>query len=312
MTTQEILAQAAVARRVMAVADTNQKNRALAAMGETLLAHIPKILAANGADLEAARSSIGNVMLDRLALNEGRIQAMAEGMAQVAKLPDPVGRLLSQVERPNGLCIRKVSVPMGTVAIIYESRPNVTADAAALCIKSGNACVLRGGKEAYGSNQAIVDALQAGLAAAGLPKAAVSLIQDTSRDSAQALMRANGLVDLLIPRGGAGLIQACVENATVPCIQTGTGICHIYVDAAADQEMALDILENAKTSRPSVCNAAESLRKEVLERLAQGPADPRELADGFPGGVQRTGEVIRQLLDEGLLATCKDGKIRLK
>ena len=203
MTTQEILTQAAVARRVMAVADTNQKNRALAAMGEALLAHIPKILAANGADLEAARSSIGNVMLDRLALNEGRIQAMAEGMAQVAKLPDPVGRLLSQVERPNGLCIRKVSVPMGTVAIIYESRPNVTADAAALCIKSGNACVLRGGKEAYGSNQAIVDALQAGLAAAGLPKAAVSLIQDTSRDSAQALMRANGLVDLLIPRGGA-------------------------------------------------------------------------------------------------------------
>ena len=257
MTTQDILTQAAAARRVMAVADTAQKNRALGAMGEALLAHTPQILAANEADLEAARSSIGTVMLDRLALNEGRIQAMAEGMAQVAQLPDPVGRELGRVERPNGLCIRKVSVPMGTVAIIYESRPNVTADAAALCIKSGNACVLRGGKEAFGSNQAIVDALQAGLAAAGLPKAAVSLIQDTSRDSAQALMRANGLVDLLIPRGGAGLIQACVENATVPCIQTGTGICHIYVDAAADLEMALNILENAKTSRPSVCNAAE-------------------------------------------------------
>ncbi|MEE0767727.1 MAG: glutamate-5-semialdehyde dehydrogenase, partial [Christensenellales bacterium] len=250
MTTQDILTQAAAARRVMAVADTAQKNRALGAMGEALLAHTPQILAANEADLEAARSSIGTVMLDRLALNEGRIQAMAEGMAQVAQLPDPVGRELGRVERPNGLCIRKVSVPMGTVAIIYESRPNVTADAAALCIKSGNACVLRGGKEAFGSNQAIVDALQAGLAAAGLPKAAVSLIQDTSRDSAQALMRANGLVDLLIPRGGAGLIQACVENATVPCIQTGTGICHIYVDAAADLEMALNILENAKTSRP--------------------------------------------------------------
>ena len=257
MTTQDILTQAAAARRVMAVADTAQKNRALGAMGEALLAHTPQILAANEADLEAARSSIGTVMLDRLALNEGRIQAMAEGMGQVAQLPDPVGRELGRVERPNGLCIRKVSVPMGTVAIIYESRPNVTADAAALCIKSGNACVLRGGKEAFGSNQAIAQALQAGLAAAGLPKAAVSLIQDTSRDSAQALMRANGLVDLLIPRGGAGLIQACVENATVPCIQTGTGICHIYVDAAADLEMALDILENAKTSRPSVCNAAE-------------------------------------------------------
>ena len=242
MTTQDILTQAAAARRVMAVADTAQKNRALGAMGEALLAHTPQILAANEADLEAARSSIGTVMLDRLALNEGRIQAMAEGMAQVAQLPDPVGRELGRVERPNGLCIRKVSVPMGTVAIIYESRPNVTADAAALCIKSGNACVLRGGKEAFGSNQAIVDALQAGLGAAGLPKAAVSLIQDTSRDSAQALMRANGLVDLLIPRGGAGLIQACVETATVPCIQTGTGICHIYVDAAADLEMALNIL----------------------------------------------------------------------
>ena len=180
---------------------------------------------------------------------------------------------------------------MGTVAIIYESRPNVTADAAALCIKSGNACVLRGGKEAFGSNQAIVDALQAGLAAAGLPKAAVSLIQDTSRDSAQALMRANGLVDLLIPRGGAGLIQACVENATVPCIQTGTGICHIYVDAAADLDMALNILENAKTSRPSVCNAAEvclvhrevaaaflpSLEQRLVQARQQAGKEPVEL-----------------------------------
>ena len=269
MTTQDILTQAAAARRVMAVADTAQKNRALGAMGEALLAHTPQILAANEADLEAARSSIGTVMLDRLALNEGRIQAMAEGMGQVAQLPDPVGRELGRVERPNGLCIRKVSVPMGTVAIIYESRPNVTADAAALCIKSGNACVLRGGKEAFGSNQAIVDALQAGLAAAGLPKAAVSLIQDTSRDSAQALMRANGMVDLLIPRGGAGLIQTVVQNATVPVIETGVGNCHVYVDESADLDMALDIVFNAKTQRIGVCNACESLlvHRAVAERF---------------------------------------------
>ena len=258
MTTQEILTRAAGARRLLAAAGEEEKNRALKAMAQALLAAKGPILAANAQDLDRARGSISEVMLDRLALTEKRIEAMAEGLEQVALLPDPAGRVLERTERPNGLVIEKVSVPMGTVAIIYESRPNVTADAAALCIKSGNVCVLRGGKEAYGSNRAIVDALEQGLEAAGLPRAAVSLVEDTTRASAKELMSANGLVDLLIPRGGAGLIRACVEEATVPCIQTGTGICHIYVDEAANQEMALRILENAKTSRPSVCNAAEA------------------------------------------------------
>ena len=257
MTTRELLEAAASARQAMAAAGEAQKNQALTAMAQALVRDEAAILSANAQDLEAARGAIGDVMLDRLALTQSRIEAMAEGMAQVARLPDPVGRVLERVERPGGLLIEKTSVPMGTVAIIYESRPNVTADAAALCVKSGNACVLRGGKEAYRSNRAIANALQTGLAEAGLPRAAVSLVEDLTRASAQELMRANGLVDLLIPRGGAGLIRACVEQATVPCIQTGTGICHVYVDAAADLAMALDIVDNAKTSRPSVCNAAE-------------------------------------------------------
>lgn len=196
-------------------------------------------------------------MLDRLALTEDRVAAMAEGVRQVAALPDPVGRVLRTVERPSGITIRKISIPMGVVAIIYESRPNVTSDAAALALKSGSACVLRGGKEAFRSAGAIVEALREGLARAGLPREAVNLIQDTTRQSAGELMTAVGLVDLLIPRGGAGLIRSCVENALVPCIQTGTGICHVYVDKDADPDMALDIIDNAKTSRPSVCNAEE-------------------------------------------------------
>ncbi len=257
MTTREILLSAAKAKALMAAATEAQKNAALHAMAQALLAHMENILTANAEDLAAAKGHIGDVMLDRLALNEGRIRAMAEGLAQVADLPDPVGRVLERVERPGGLIIEKTSVAMGVIAIIYESRPNVTADAAALCIKSGNACVLRGGKEAYGSNKAIADALREGLAKAGLPPEAVGLVEDTTRASSLELMQAKGLVDLLIPRGGAGLIRACVEQATVPCIETGTGICHVYVDAAADLDMALAIVYNAKTSRPSVCNAAE-------------------------------------------------------
>ena len=218
---------------------------------------MPAILAANKQDLDAARDVISPVMLDRLALSEARIHDMAEGIRQVAALPDPVGQVLERVERPNGLVIEKTAVPMGVVAIIYESRPNVTSDAAALALKSGNVCVLRGGKEANRSAAAIVAALRQGLTDAGLPADAVCLVTDTSRRSATELMTANGLVDLLIPRGGAGLIRACVENATVNCIQTGTGICHVYVDQAADLDMALRIIENAKTSRPSVCNAEE-------------------------------------------------------
>ena len=255
--THDLLLGARQARTALAGADTKTKNRALEAMADALLAHTEDILAANAQDMEDARGHISQVMLDRLALNESRIAGMADGLRQVAALPDPVGRVLSTVERPNGLVIRKVSVPMGVIAIIYESRPNVTSDAAALALKAGSACVLRGGKEAYRSARAIVDALGAGLGQVGLPPQLITLVEDTSRQSAHELMTAVGLVDLLIPRGGAGLIRACVEQATVPCIQTGTGICHIYVDRDADLDMAVSIVDNAKTSRPSVCNAAE-------------------------------------------------------
>ena len=257
MTTQEILRSARAARPALRRADREKKDAALLAMADSLWEKRGQILDANAQDLEAARGHISDVMLDRLALTEDRIAGMVEGVRQVAELPDPVGQVLRTVERPNGLVIRKVAVPMGVVAIIYESRPNVTSDAAALALKSGNVCVLRGGKEAFRSANAITEALRDGLEKVGLPRELVNLIQDTTRQSANELMTANGLVDLLIPRGGAGLIRACVENATVPCIETGTGICHVYVDAEADLEMALNIIDNAKTSRPSVCNAEE-------------------------------------------------------
>ena len=275
MTTKEILIAAKSCAPAVAAADTEKKNAALLAMAAALEENTAGILEANALDLEAAKSHISPVMLDRLTLTEGRIAGMAEGIRQVAALPDPVGRVRSREERPNGMVIEKVGVPMGVVAIIYESRPNVTSDAAALALKSGNACVLRGGKEAFRSANAIVLAMQKGLEKAGLPASCVQLVQDTSRASAQELMTAVGYVDLLIPRGGAGLIKACTENASVPCIQTGTGICHIYVDRDADQAMALDILENAKTSRPSVCNAAEvclvhkAIAAEFLPKLRQ-------------------------------------------
>ena len=283
MTTMEILTTAKAAAPVLAVADTELKNKALLAMADALEADTAAILAANGLDMEAAKGHIQPVMLDRLALNESRIQGMADGIRQVAQLPDPVGRVRSRVERPNGMVIDKVGVPMGVVAIIYESRPNVTSDAAALALKSGNGCVLRGGKEAFRSSNAIVAAMQKGLAAVGLPQELVQLVQDTTRQSAGELMTAVGYVDLLIPRGGAGLIKACTENAKVPCIQTGTGICHIYVDASADQEKALNIIENAKTSRPSVCNAAEvclvhkAIAEEFLPKLRERIGDRVEL-----------------------------------
>jgi len=259
MTTKEILNQTAAAKTAVACASTEQKNQALMAMALALEEDIPSILEANTQDMNAARGSITDVMLDRLALTDKRIRAMAEGIREVAALPDPIGKVLRERTREDGLLIRRVSVPMGVVAIIYESRPNVTSDAAVLALKSGNACILRGGKEAYRSSKAIVTALRRGLQKAGLPEAAVSLIEDTTHDSATELMTATGYVDLLIPRGGAGLIAACVKNATVPCIQTGTGICHVFVEQTADQDMALNIVENAKTSRPSVCNAEEVL-----------------------------------------------------
>ena len=256
---KDLLEQAKAAKPLVAALGTEEKNRGLLAMADSLEAHAGEILKANAEDLTEAQGKISDVMLDRLRLTEGRIQAMAQGIRQVAALPDPVGLILDSHIRPDGLKIDKVSVPMGVIAIIYESRPNVTSDAAALTLKSGNVCVLRGGKEAIRSAAAIVDALRAGLRQADIPENAVNLVQDTSRDSATALMTADGYVDLLIPRGGAGLISACVRTATVPCIATGTGICHVYVEKTADQDMALNIIENAKTSRPSVCNAEEVL-----------------------------------------------------
>ena len=287
MTTLDILKQAKQVAPMLAAADTERKNRALEAMAAALEENTDKILAQNALDMEAAREKISPVMCDRLMLNEARIRAMAEGIRQVATLPDPVGRVRSQVIRPNGMVIDRVGVPMGVVAIIYESRPNVTSDAAALALKSGNACVLRSGKEAFRSANAIVEAMQQGLEAVGMEPKLVQLVQDTSRQSAQTLMTAVGFVDLLIPRGGAGLIRACVENARVPCIQTGTGICHIYVDKQADQDMALEILDNAKTSRPSVCNAAEVCL--VHEAIA---------AEFLPKLRQRLGERVELRLDE--------------
>ena len=257
MTTLELLEKARASKGAMSLADTETKNNALLAMADALMEHQQAILTANQADLEAARGTVSEVMLDRLALSPERIAGMAQGIREVAALPDPVGAVLQRVERPSGIVVEKTAVPMGVIAIIYESRPNVTSDAAALALKAGSACVLRGGKEAHRSAAAIVEALKEGLQRAGLPADALQLVEDTTRASANELMTASGYVDLLIPRGGAGLIRACVDNATVPVIETGTGICHVYVDGQADQAMALDILENAKCSRPSVCNACE-------------------------------------------------------
>ena len=257
MTTRELLIKAQTAKIPLATASTQKKNNALLYMADALIENTENIMAANQADADAARGRISEALLDRLLLSPERIAGMADGIREVAALEDPVGKVLRRVERPNGIVIERTAVPMGVMAIIYESRPNVTSDAAALSIKSGNVCVLRSGRDAWQSANAIVTALREGLIKAGLPKECVTLIEDTSRESSHELMTANGLVDLLVPRGGAGLIKACTTNATVPCIQTGTGICHIYVDAAADLSKALSIIVNAKTSRPGVCNAAE-------------------------------------------------------
>lgn len=259
MTTLDILKQAKAAKSELAKLGSEDKNNALLAMADALRENCAAILEENKKDVEAARGKITDVMIDRLSLDEGRIKGMADGIRDVVKLPDPVGRELSRVELSNGLIVEKTAVPMGVVAIIYESRPNVSSDAAALALKSGNVCVLRGGKEAFRSANAIVNALRSGLKKIGLCENFINMVQDTTRQSSTELMTADGYIDLLIPRGGAGLIKACVENATVPVIQTGTGICHIYVDDDADLDMALNIIENAKTSRPSVCNAEEVL-----------------------------------------------------
>ena len=269
MTTKEILERAKKAKASFAGITEENKNRAILNMAKALVENTDKIIEANKKDIELSRGKVSEVMTDRLLLTPERIRAMADGMVSVASLPDPTGKILSENIRENGLKITKISVPVGVIAIIYESRPNVTSDAAVLALKSGNVCILRGGKEAFNSAYAIVCALKEGLRESGICEDAVNLIEDTSRQSATELMEAEGYIDLLIPRGGAGLIRACVENAKVPCIQTGTGICHIYADKSADIEKAVKIIENAKTSRPSVCNAAEVLivHKEIAEKL---------------------------------------------
>lgn len=257
MTTHEILVKTNNAKTSLINIATSQKNTALLNIADSIEEESEAILSANAEDMKAAKDTVSEVMLDRLALNSSRIKAMADGVRAVAALPDPVGEVLDSFEREDGLKISKVAVPLGVVAIIYESRPNVTSDAAALCIKSGNACILRTGKEAHRSAQAIVAAMKKGLEKSNINPDVIGFIEDVSRDSANELMTARGYIDLLIPRGGAGLIKSCVDNAKVPCIQTGTGICHIYVDKSADFEKALKIIENAKCSRPSVCNAME-------------------------------------------------------
>ena len=320
----EMLKAAKAAKAEVSALTTAQKNSALKAMADALIRHKDSILSANAADIEAATGVIAPVMLDRLKLNEERIAGMAKGILEVAELPDPVGRILDEHIRHDGLQIRKVSVPVGVIAIIYESRPNVTSDAAALALKSGNVCVLRGGKEAFRSAQAIVAALRDGLSSLGITENAINLVSDTSRESASALMTANGYIDILIPRGGAGLINACVRQATVPCIATGTGICHVYVDSSADLDMALKIVENAKTSRPSVCNAEEvllvnkqiaadflpALQKRIVTDRAEKGIVPVELRlDTFarqiiPGTAAQEQDFSTEFLDYILAVKC--------
>lgn len=324
MTTKELLERAKRAKAEISSVSVEKINEAMLAMADSLEAATKEILAANAEDIEKARGTMSEVMLDRLSLSEERIAGMAQGVREVAALPSPVGKVLSRVTRENGLVIEKTSVALGVVAIIYESRPNVTSDAAALALKSGNVCVLRGGKEAHASAKAIVNALQNGLESVGLSRDYVLLVEDVTRASANELMTAEGYVDLLIPRGGKGLINACVRNATVPCIQTGTGICHIYVDGAADLDTAVNIIINAKTSRPSVCNAEEvcvvdsavaeeflpMLKKALVDDRAVNPVELRlderaaKIIDGTPAGAD---DFDTEFLDYILAVKVVDG-----
>ena len=288
MTTLEIIQKTKAAWGSVRDGDAAAKNHILTAMADSLTAHTTEILQCNALDMDAAKERISEVMLDRLRLDEGRIAAMADGIRATVKLPDHTGRILSEFHHANGMTIYKKQVPLGLVAIIYESRPNVTSDAAALAIKSGNVCVLRSGREAIRTSTAVVQALKAGIAKAGGDPDIVNILEDTSHESANILMTANGLVDLLIPRGGAGLIRACVERATVPCIQTGTGICHVYVDEYADLDKAVKIIVNAKASRPSVCNAEEvclvhsAVAAQFLPMLHRALVEDRRAAGEIP------------------------------
>ena len=288
MQVSEMLKNASACRSFMRTLGTEKKNEALEKMAERLVADTDAILEANALDMAEAKGAISDVMLDRLMLNPRRIEDMADGIRNVAALPDPVGRVLEETTGAEGIAIRKVSVPMGVIAIIYESRPNVTSDAAALCLKSGNVCVLRSGREAFRTAHVITDSMRSALRETGLPEDIICMVDDPSRDSAAALMKASGLVDLLIPRGGAGLIKSCVENATVPVIETGVGICTVYVESSADQEMALKIIDNAKTQRPSVCNAMEvllvdrSIAGQFLPKVKEMLADRRAAEGKIP------------------------------
>ncbi len=299
--TLSILNDAKECSSSLALTDTQTRNRFLHAMAEAIIAHTDKILLANCVDMEKARGHISDVMLDRLKLDEKRIINMAKGITDVASLPDSVGKVLTETKHPNGMRIVKTTVPLGVIAIIYESRPNVTSDAAALCIKSANACILRSGKDAWESANAIVAAMQEGLRKADGNPLWVQLVEDTTRESSVELMRAVGYVDLLIPRGGKGLIKSCTENALVPCIETGTGICHIYVDKDADFDMALTIIENAKTSRPSVCNAVEvclvdkAVAGEFLPQLVKKLRTERILNGKIPVELRCDAEALKYI-----------------
>ena len=294
--TTDMLIKANSAKKSAALLDTQSKRDVLMAIADRLQSNMSDILAANAADMCAAKGTMSDVMLDRLYLDAQRVNSMAQGVRAVAALPDPVGEVIEGFTRDDGLKIDKVRVPLGVVAIIYESRPNVTSDAAALCLMSGNVCVLRAGKEAHASAAAIVRAMKAGLADCGADENLINLVEDTSRSSAEELMTASGFIDLLIPRGGAGLIKSCVRNAKVPVIQTGTGVCHIYVDGSADFDMALKIIVNAKCSRPSVCNAAEVC---LVDRCIAAKFLPR-LYDALV--TERTQNKVGLLLDDGASA----------
>ena len=302
MTTLELLKVTKAVWGSIRDASPEEKNRILLAMADALQQETDSILAANEQDMDKARGGISEIMLDRLRLNPARIDGMADGIRATVKLPDHTGRIISETVHANGMHICKKQVPLGLVAIIYESRPNVTSDAAALAIKSGNVCMLRSGKEAFNSCHAIVKALKKGIAAAGGNPNIVNIVEDTSRSSAEDIMQASGLVDLLIPRGGAGLIRACVQNATVPCIETGTGICHVYVDEFADLDKAVNIIVNAKTSRPSVCNAEEvclvhkAVAAKFLPMLKRALVDDRRTA-GLPPVELRLDPAAARIID---------------
>ena len=287
------------AEKVLMTASTAQKNAALENIAAALENAVGDILTANEIDIKNARENgMKESLIDRLALTEKRVLSIASATREVINLPDPIGKTLSGSTRPNGLVIEKVTVPLGVVAVIFEARPNVTADAAALCLKSGNAVILRGGKEAFYSNKAITAAMRAAVAKAGLPEDCIQLVEDTSRESATELMRLNDYVDVLIPRGGAGLIKACVQNSTVPVIETGTGNCHVYVDEFADLQMAAEIVYNAKVSRPSVCNACESIvvHRAVAKKFLPLVKEKLDTAFVVIHGDEETAKILKDVI----------------